>query len=429
MNLKKAQRVFLLGVGGTGMRGLAWLLHEQGKDITGTDSHVPDDLTHIYTLAAEEDAQPLLSGADLMVYTDAVASTHPLRQAAQAANLPALSYPAAVGEIANEHACVIAVAGTHGKSSTTAFLAHILIAAGCNPTVLVGASIFGWPGKNARLGQKEYFLVEADEYRRHFLTLRPTHAIITTIDFDHPDYYTALAEVTAAYGEFLTTLRAAKTLVTTTRLVQSHPVLPWPKKTVQVSSEEIEKAINPIPGDHMKHNAALAISLASQLGINKARAKQYLQSFPGLSRRMEIVGQFKNMDVISDYGHHPAAIAATWDALVEQRPNDSIAIIFEAHMEARLKTFFDQFVQSLMSAPVVVVYPVFAPAGRETASAADLARQLGKALETKGCRAFVLRSKIELPHVLDIMAASCQTAIAFTAGDLDNHLRQIIQPV
>lgn len=427
MNIKNAQHLFLLGIGGTGMRGLAWLLHEQGKHLSGTDSQLPKDLPQQYVLVPENAADDQLRGADLVIHTDAATAKHPLLASARAARIPVLSYPEAVGEIAADYHDVIAVAGTHGKSSTTAFLAQIMVEGGLNPTVLLGASVPSWQGKNARSGGGQYFLVEADEYRKHFLTIQPTHAILTTIDFDHPDYFDSVVDVVAAYRDFLHTLRAAKTVVATTQLLREHPDLPWPKNTIPVKNEDISAAPSPIPGDHMKHNAALAIALAGRLGIDKARARNALQLFGGLNRRMEHIGTYKTMNVISDYGHHPREIAATWSALRKQHPKENMAIIFEAHMEARLKAFFDQFVQILSGCKTVIVYPVFAPAGRETKSAAALTQRLGTEMQKRGTKTFVLQSKKDLRQTLDAIANYCPIAIAFTAGDLDNHLRQIVK--
>jgi len=190
-----ARNVFMLGIGGSGMRGLAYLLSSQGKRISGTD----DQFEHLKTspdlsacaLYSEEAATQALAEAQLLVYSDAVADDHPLRQQWEKQGKPSLTYHEAVGQLTAAYQ-TIAVAGTHGKSSTTVMLAHIMAAAGLDPTVLVGATVPAWGQRNARAGHDAYFLVEADEYRNHFLSFKPAHAIVTSIDFDHPDYFKAL---------------------------------------------------------------------------------------------------------------------------------------------------------------------------------------------------------------------------------------------
>src|SRR3989344_9051790 len=189
-----------LGVGGAGMKGLAYLLRESGETVIGYDNNA--DASEV----SLEEAVAALSTVDRLVYTDAAVATHPLREAALKINVPQTPYQEALGEFSQQYT-TIAITGTHGKSSTTAFLAHILIEAGFDPSVLVGASMPSLEGKNAQLGKGKYFIVEADEYRKHFLELSPSHIIITTIDFDHPDAFSSLHDVEKAYEEFLTKLQ------------------------------------------------------------------------------------------------------------------------------------------------------------------------------------------------------------------------------
>ncbi|HLD08937.1 MAG TPA: Mur ligase family protein, partial [Methylophilaceae bacterium] len=195
------KNIFMVGIEGSGMRGLAYLFAKQGFDVAGEDDTAAERREiDGYTIVPQADAAAAVRAADVLVYSDAVKGDHQLRILAEEQGIKQMPYQEALGVFAKQYT-TLAVTGTHGKSSTTAMLAHILVEAGYDPTVLVGASLDVFGGRNARAGKGEYFVVEADEYRRHFLALEPTHIIITSIDFDHPDYFTSLEDVEAAYSE------------------------------------------------------------------------------------------------------------------------------------------------------------------------------------------------------------------------------------
>jgi UDP-N-acetylmuramate--alanine ligase len=427
MNIARAERIFMLGIGGTGMRGLAWLLQAKGKTVRGTDSEITAELSEQFTIAPSSQAKEALASSDLMIYTDAAPADHPLLHHATTHAVPALPYHHAVSQLAQPYT-TIAVTGTHGKSSTTAFLAHLLIEAGMDPTVLLGAAIPTWPGHHARLGHSQYLVVEADEYREHFLSLSPAHAIIASIDYDHPDYFSSLEAVVNAYDEFIQRLRPGGSLVIPDTLYAAHPELPWPSVTIRVPRPAAQSIRSPIPGKHMQQNAALAVRLAVQLGIEQPRAQAMLQTFPGLSRRLETVGTYQSLQLISDYAHHPAEIAATLEALSSTHPNKKIIVIFEAHMIIRLQTFFDQFAQALAAQKVVIIYPTYTPTGREEASAAALTQKLATRLQQQGTEAIVLQQRHQLGKELSAWASRADIAIALSAGQLDSQLRQLTTP-
>ncbi|MEK7498999.1 MAG: Mur ligase family protein, partial [Patescibacteria group bacterium] len=192
-----------LGVGGSGMRGLAYLLREQGEKIVGFD-----DAPGLSELSLEQ-ALKEVSTANRLVYSDAALESHALRVEAKRIGIPQIPYQQALGAFAHNYQ-TIAITGTHGKSSTTAFLAHICIQTGLDPVVLVGANMESLRGKHAQYGKGKYFIVEADEYRNHFLELFPAHAIITTIDFDHPDSFSSLQDTEKAYQEAYDLIKTLK---------------------------------------------------------------------------------------------------------------------------------------------------------------------------------------------------------------------------
>lgn len=405
---RKKKKIFMLGIGGTGMRGLAKLLEAQGNVITGSDQQYdvikdwPDMKTYQITTS------DVVTG-DLLIHTDAAEKNHPLIQAAKRNNIPVLAYQEALGKFSRPFQ-TIAVTGTHGKSSTTAFLAHILIKAGKDPNVLIGAPVPAWGGSGARVGRSNLFIVEADEYREHFLTLSPRHAIIVSVDFDHPDFFQSLEDVQQAYEKFRE--KVSGTVLTAEGL----------------SPEDLQDIPAPIPGEHMKKNAALAVKMAGILGVRREEATAALRTFPGLGRRFERLGMIGKMEVYSDYGHHPAEINAT---IAGARNSPTFAgrkqllAVFEAHTLERLKTFFDDYAKALALADGVLLVPVFIPAGREheSAEADEKLRELESVLKIPAWR---LESWGNLSQRLTELSSRFHVALAFTAGVLDAKLRQLL---
>lgn len=420
MNLAAAKTIFFHGIGGTGMRGLAWLLYEQGRKIRGTDTNLPIDLPRTWSSAPEKNAASLLDECDVYIHSDAVPPEHVLYIKAETRGLRMYSYQDALGAFASDFQTV-AVAGTHGKSSTTAFLAHILITAGKDPSVLVGASVPTWPGKHARAGGSNLFIVEADEYRDHFLTLKPSGAVITSMEYDHPDYFDSMEDIVSSFQNFINLLPEDGTLVVPRTVENSELTLP-PHAHV-VSTADAPQA--PLPGVHMQQNATLAIAMAQQLGVAKQEALMALQTFPGLHRRFEIIGTIDGTVFISDYAHHPTEIAVTLAAARNQYPRRRIGVLFEPHTVERLRFFGGEFADELAKADGVLLYPPFIPTGR-----GSTANQALKALQTKlqasGRPLRTLHAREELPEALTYAIGEYQVILACSAGILDADMRKIV---
>lgn len=421
-----SHNIFLIGIGGAGMKGLAALLAALGHSIKGTDAQFDtierDPALRAYKLVPEAQAEPLLKDCDRIIYSDAVPVTHRLRQAALALNIETQPYHKALGAIASQYENVIAVAGTHGKSSTTAFLGHILIEAGLDPAVLLGATVPDWPSGNARLSQsKKIFVVEADEYREHFLTLNPTHLILVSVDWDHPDYFASLDDVVKAYARLMQTLRAPRVVVTNTKTKHKFTNLPWPASTILAKPWPLPLAI---PGAHMQANAGLAAAMAAQFGVSSDAAAKALAKFTGLGRRFETLGQLGRMTVISDYGHHPAEIAATLEGAKQKFTGAKILAVIEPHTELRLEKFLPEYAKALTAADGILVAPIYR--ARQTTPAKHDSRELFSALVAAGCSAWQLDSLDNLKSELEKHSHNFDVAIAFSAGELDHHLRALM---
>ncbi len=404
-------RVLFLGAGGTGMQGLAYLFREKGDAVLLTDDN-PE-----FPGLSQEEAAAHLQDISLMVYTDAAPETHELRRLAREKSVRQIPYHEALGEFSRAYT-TIAVTGTHGKSSTTAFLAHMCIEAGIDPTVLVGARMPSLPGGHARLGKSKYFIVEADEYRQHFLPLAPAHAIITSIDFDHPDAFTSLVDVELAYSEFLARVASGGTVAVPRHEYENHPGISWPHGTDPV---ELTLAA-PLPGAHMAVNAGLAARIAAVIGIPQEQARVSLQTFPGLERRFEYIGTVRGCDIRSDYGHHPAELRATISGARTAYPGKRLAVLFEAHMPLRLRTFFDEFAAALSLADSIAITPPFAPAGRDESGRED-ARRLVNTLKNEGKDA----QYVEDVDAYLSQGLSADILLFFSAGPLDSLIRKTVK--
>lgn len=417
-----------LGIGGSGMKGLAHLLQESGEAIIGFDDNPK------LSLVPYADALTALPTADRLVYSDAVNADHPLRIAAENQGVQQMPYHVALGEFSKQYK-TIAITGTHGKSSTTAFLAHILTEAKMDPTILVGASLPWLQGNHSKLGGGEYFIVEADEYRKHFLELSPHHAIITSIDFDHPDAFSSIEDVEKAYEEFLSKLSPDGFLAIPETEKDAHPNISWPEeeRIITIASTHTEGITVPLPGNHMRMNAALAVAIAEKLGVHRASAITSLQSFPGLSRRFELLGRLGMCDIRSDYGHHPAELAATITGAREVYPDSFIVAVFEPHMPLRLQTFFAEFASALSSADAVIITEPFVPEGRDHEKSDD-ALLLHKKLTEQGKKSLYVQqgenmAKELIDAILSLTKPVLQqsAAIIFSAGALDSKIRKSVK--
>lgn len=412
------------------MRGLAYLLYQQGKKIVGTDQNIAElqdkgDL-HSFELVSEESASHWLRRADLMIFTDATTPNHQLRQQAAKEGLTAVAYHQAVGQLSAGFK-IVAIAGTHGKSSTTAMVGHILTEAGLDPMVLLGAAVPGWKG-GARAGKGKYFVIEADEYRDHFLALRPNYIIITTIEFDHPDFFNSLKDVEQSFAVFIKRMKSNGAVVVLEEVRRNHPRIDWPVKTVTVPPEAATHISLLIPGQHMQENAALAAKMAGLLGVAPADADLALHTFPGLERRFENLGRWQGLTIISDYGHHPTELMATITAARNYFKKQRILVLLEAHMARRLEAFFVDFVNALSQADGVLICPVFQPSGRdrEVRLAETLGKRLEDQLDRQNIRVWRINNYADLGVSLKKIGQQFDVVLGFSAGILDGKLRALL---
>lgn len=365
LDLNRIKKVFFIGIGGIGISALAKMAISRGIMVSGiNDENTPKTLDSLRDVGAEiffkEDFKKLPE-ADLYVYSDAWLYRGPeIIEEAKETGSPVMNYFEALGQFAKNYK-VIAISGTHGKTTTTAMVADILIDAGLDPTVIVGSFVKKF-GSNFRKGNSEYLVVEADEYNRHFLNFAPFIAVVTNIEADHLDCYKDLDDIKNAFANFLS--------------FSEHKITEY---------EKYLKKVPPllVPGIHNRKNAAAALSVAEILNVPEEIARKSLSRFAGTWRRLEKRGTTKEGTVIyDDYAHHPTEIMASLEGLRELYPSKKITVIFQPHLYSRTKALFDDFARSFKDADFIVLLPIYF--AREAKDESVSSEKLAEAIKKNG---------------------------------------------
>jgi UDP-N-acetylmuramate--alanine ligase len=414
MNLRKIKKVHLIGVGGIGVSAVANMMLDLGKDTSGSDmaeSKIIKELEKkglIFYLGHK--SENLAPDVDLVVYSPAIPADNPERQKAKKLDIPELSYPQMLGQLGKDRK-VVAVSGTNGKTTTTSLLGLILEAAHEDPLVIVGSKVKNFKEGNLRLGEGEYFVVEACEYRAHMLNLDPQIIVLTNIEEDHLDYYKNLDHIIETFQKYVDKLPQDGLLILNNDDPVSREMIQKPKckvatygiknkadvmaKNIRVkgerqyfdltcSGQKIEMTFSLlVPGIFNIYNALAATATALELGVAPEIIKKVLENFTGTWRRFEKVGERGGAIIISDYAHHPTAVQGTIRAARDFYPGRRLVVVFQPHQRNRTKNLFGRFVKSLEGADVVILSEIYDVAGREEAedqdiSSKDIARELEK---------------------------------------------------
>ena len=363
IDLNQVQRVHFIGIGGIGMSGLARFFVQEKKTVTGSDttsSIITAGLEELgVTITYEQTAENISSETNLFIYTEAMAADHPELAAARATGKPVVNYFEALGLVANPY-YLIAVAGTHGKTTTTAMLTDIFAAAERDPTAIIG-SLRAKTKSNFRAGKSKYAIVEACEFRRDFLYLKPDILVITNLEHDHVDYYPTLADVQSAFRELIANVHDTGVVVTNPADPTIAPIL----TDVTVPVIDYTKYFDPglrlyAPGIHNLYNAATALAVAEYERISTSTAKNALEEFAGTWRRFEFKGEVNGAPVYDDYAHHPSAIQKTLAGLRERFADKRIIAVFQPHTYTRTKELFGEFAHSFKDADQVIIAPIYA---------------------------------------------------------------------
>ncbi len=398
-------RVHMVGIGGVGVSGLARMLQGSGYQVTGSDmndSPIVQDLLREGIQVTVGHAAANLGEAEIVIATAAAREDNPEIAAARARGIPVVKRAAALGMLANPATC-LAVAGSHGKSTTSGMASFAFTHGGLEPSFAVGATVAGL-GTNARLGSGAHFIVEADEYDHSFLWLKPAVAIVTNIEHDHPDIFPDLEHVLDAFERFAGGIRPGGTLVISSddsgaRMLVDRLTGRADLNIVTVgfgagdwqvtrNTAEIAEIRNragqmfelrlAVPGRHNVSNALAVLASAAVLGIDPLTIIPGLEAFSGVGRRFEVLADSPERTVIDDYAHHPTEIAATIAATRDRYPDRRLLVVFQPHTYTRTHALQNDFAQALDQADVAVLAEIYPAREVNTlgVSSSDIARRM-----------------------------------------------------
>lgn len=381
LNITAGMHIHFIGIGGTGMSGLARIFQNLGINVSGSDR----EKTKI-TIALQKEkirvhighsSRHISSNTNAVIYSPAIPDTNIELQEAKKRKIHILSYPQAVG-LLTEEKMTICVCGTHGKTTTTAMAATVFIKTKKDPTVLVGATIKALHKHNSRSGKSPWFILEACEYKRSFLNYKPKFLIITNIEADHLDYFKNEKDYVEAFQELTQRIPKNGLIVANIDDVNvrkavknARPRIVWygsskkaeywlKNKTIYHKSVKIAKLELKIPGKHNLFNATAVLALAHQLKLPLKKTIAALNGYEGAGQRFEEIGKIGKTIIIDDYGHHPTEIVVTLQATREKFGKKAkILCIFQPHQYSRTYKLLDGFAKAFQQADEVIIPNIF----------------------------------------------------------------------
>ena len=448
INFKQPVHVHFIGIGGISMSGLAEVLLKEGFTVSGSDNK-PSALTeHLEKAGAAvfygQKASNIIDGIDVVVYTAAIQDRNEEYQAALKKELPMLSRAELLGQLMNNYDTPIAVSGTHGKTTTTSMLSHVLLSADLDPTISVGGILKAING-NIRVGNSGVFVTEACEYTNSFLHFFPKISIILNIDKDHLDFFKDLDDIRRSFRKFAELLPSDGTLIINGEIpnyeeitnglscriiiygmdaslnyraaniahnAQGEASFDFIKNGEFVS--RIELSVN---GEHNVSNALSALVVADLLNVPVSDARKGLKEFHGTNRRFEYKGEFDGVTVIDDYAHHPTEIRASLTS-AKHYPHREIWCIFQPHTYTRTKALFPEFTEALSGTDHIILADIYA--ARETDTLGISSRDLADALKQKGDDAYYFPSFEEIERFCRETCQKGDLLITMGAGDVVN---------
>jgi UDP-N-acetylmuramate--alanine ligase len=445
-------RVHFAGIGGIGMSAIAQVLHRRGWLVTGCDLK-PSSITH----KLEELGIPVWSGhdpahvqsCDVFVYTAAIHEDHPELIAARQAGIRILRRSQALGMLLEGHKG-IAITGTHGKTTTTAMVASVLEAAGVDPQVLIGGEVRRYSG-NVRLGRGEYVVVEACEAYDSFLDLFPYAAVITNVEAEHLDYYQTEQRMLESYRRFVSQVHSegfvliwaddpraleigehatAKVVTFGTSSEADYRALAGDREgvfSVQSRGKTLGAIHLRVPGLHNVLNAVAAAGAGLELGLPFQAVREGLESFEGVQRRLEFIGQAKGVEIYDDYGHHPTEIEVTLRTL-RPRVKKRLVVAFQPHLYSRTRDFLHRFADVLAEGCDALVLVEIYPAREEPLPGICSARLAEEIHSRRAALPVALADTPErAAEVLLQMVREGDTVLTLGAGELDRTARLLLQ--
>ncbi|GAB4504332.1 MAG: UDP-N-acetylmuramate--L-alanine ligase [Anaerolineales bacterium] len=455
-------QVHFIGIGGSGLSAIARLLLESGYQVTGSDralSPFAVDLQKAGVTIYIGHHPRNITGANWVVRSSAIPDDNVEVRAARAAGIPVYKRADFLGQWMGDKTG-IAVAGTHGKTTTTAMIAWVLSELGRDPSFIVGGMVTNL-GVNARAGKGNAFVIEADEYDRMFLGLRPRIEVVTSLEHDHPDCYPSLADMISAFESFVDLLPVDGTLIACADDSNAMALLSHARKdgkgvvaysiqgdmTINSPHWIQARALRPnllggfsfetasnlsgglstvkvelqVPGEHNVRNALAALAVVETLGLSSEKAAQALQAFQGTGRRFEVRGQVKGITVIDDYAHHPTEIMATLAAARARYAGRRIWAVWQPHTYSRTQTLFSEFSRAFKDADEVIVSEVYAAREpKQEFTSAEVVSAMPHAA------ARYLPTLEEITQYLLMHLKSGDVLLVLSAGDADQVSRDVL---
>ena len=428
IRLDEAKRVHMVGIGGIGMSALAQYLADQGVRVSGSDrSHSP--VTELLAekgidTTYEQEKGIVPEDTDLLIYTEAVWEDNLERVRATELGIPQRSYFDALGDISKAKR-TIAIAGTHGKTTTTGMLARVLKDAGLSPTAIVGSLVRDF-GSNYLAGNSDWFVVEACEYKRDFLTLSPEILVITNIEFDHSDYYKDLADVQSAFRSMALKVPAGGCIITNPSDPNIAPVLEGLSVLVIDYTKETRYPTR-FPGEFNVMNARAASAVARYVmpNLSEEALRDSLAEFKGTWRRFEYKGKTaRGADVYDDYAHHPTAVEKTMTALREKVGSTKIFVAFHPHLFSRTRDLLPGFATAFKEADTLLIAPIYG--AREVDDGSMSSEILADSIRKNGVDASAASFK-EIQAFLETEPSAGDVVMIMGAGDIYTIADQLVE--
>ncbi|MCX6053398.1 MAG: UDP-N-acetylmuramate--L-alanine ligase [Chloroflexi bacterium] len=441
------KHIHLIGIGGTGISSIARVLLEKGYLVSGSDrslSTLALDLKRSGVKVFEGHNAENIIGAELIVRSSAIADDNVEVQEANHLGIPVLKRSDFLGSLMQDQ-FGIAVAGSHGKTTTSTLMAWSLCSQGLDPSYILGG-ISKNLSSNAHAGSGKYFVIEADEYDRMFLGLKPSAIILTNVEYDHPDCFPSPANYVDAFRDFIKLLQPHGLIVAGQKSVSKHRLfygLPasikaftfgleddadyraadlfqnqWGGMTFKVFSRTHKKSLGTIelqiPGEHNVRNTLGVFALNHQLGCDLPALSQSLREFSGTGRRFDVVGEVNGITIVDDYAHHPSKIRATLAAARSRYPGRRLIAVWQPHTYSRTRALAADFISSFADADQVIVSEIYASREKlEAYSSLELVKQM----DSK--KTLFLAGLAEISTYLQNHLTSGDVLLVLSAGDAD----------
>jgi UDP-N-acetylmuramate--alanine ligase len=421
--ITKARRIHFIGIGGIGVSALAKLLNEFGVEVSGSDMTENPQTKELRDMGLQVTIGHIpgnIRNQDYVVHSLAIPRSNIELKIAREKGIKTISYPQAIGMLTKEYN-LIAVAGTHGKTTTTGMLGKLMLDLDFDPTIIVGSTASYLQNQNFRKGDSNWFVLEACEYHSGFLYFEPEITIITNLEHDHFDAYPEEKDYLDAFQKLVDKTKSAVILNTDLPLANK---LHFADHLTVIEYKEGDESLQMnVPGKHNVTNATAVMRLAEFLEIKKEDAEESLIAFEGTGRRLELVSDKDGQMIFDDYGHHPTEIKATLQALKERFPNKKICVIFQAHQHNRTIALLEGFTESFKDADKVVIPDIYK--ARDTKNEIDemSAEKFAQAISKKHNNVLYSESLESTKKHFAEITKGYEIALIMGAGNVDKIIR------